>query len=147
MKKENKEIIWNFVLTFNFLIVLVITGYLFGLKGIEVKNISVIEIVLIILATFRMIRLLVYDAITKFIRDYFRRKAHISFFSIALSIYTCPWCTGVWLSLFIVDIMYFIPHGDVFVLVLAIAGVSTLIQLLSNIIGLTIKEKKQDQDK
>jgi Protein of unknown function (DUF1360) len=106
-----------------------------------------LELIIIVLASFRLTRLLVYDQITQFIRTPFfneieevdesgqkeiylvaKDKGIRGFFGQLLS---CHWCTGVWSSIFLCS-LFFIYHQIAvpILLVLAVAGLASIIEVL-----------------
>ncbi|WP_080847112.1 DUF1360 domain-containing protein [Cytobacillus gottheilii] len=106
-----------------------------------------LELFIIVLASFRLTRLLVYDQITQFIRAPFfdeveevdetgqketylvaKNRGIKGFFGQLLS---CHWCTGVWCAIFICC-LYFVYYNIAFpiLLVLAVAGLASIIEVL-----------------
>jgi len=123
-------------------------------------QVSIGDFMLIALAVFRLIRLFSYDKITQFARDIFmdieygqdgtvivRRKASRGFRRTVIELLDCPWCTGVWLTLFVAFFYLYTPLFHFPVIVLAIAGVATLLQLTANAIGWTAEQKKIEVSK
>ncbi|PKG25563.1 DUF1360 domain-containing protein [Niallia nealsonii] len=108
-------------------------------------DISLMDFILLILASFRITRLLVYDRITEFIRSvvleevteknemgedtvyYVPRPGRVrGFFGELIS---CYWCTGVWSAIFLILLYYLFPAiCTPFVLVFAIAGAAAFIE-------------------
>lgn len=106
---------------------------------------SVLDFVLLCLATFRLTRLFVYDRITQFIRTPFHHEyeeiledgtieTYIEvkgngirkFFGELLS---CYWCTGVWCALILYAGYLFVPNSfSPIILVLSIAGFASFIE-------------------
>ena len=143
--------LWNFIFSLLFLgVVVAAVWYLYSLGRLP-GSIALFDFVLIILATFRLIRLFVYDKVTLFVRDWFVRKEVIEGDSGELVIVrqkfvqgprrtihdllSCPWCFGVWAGLVVIFFYYATPFAWFPILVLAVAGVATFIQILSNMIG------------
>ena len=141
VESEPKEQMWNLFFVCFFAVILVLTGVMFRINNIDIKRIGYYELTLMILASFRLIRLIVYDQIMQYIRDYASSKSNVGFFSAMATLLACPWCVGIWVAPVVVFIAFYIPYGDLFILVFAISGVATIIQLLSNILALNIKEK------
>ncbi|MCM3030519.1 MULTISPECIES: DUF1360 domain-containing protein [unclassified Niallia] len=110
-------------------------------------NIEWIELLLLVLATFRLTRLLVFDRITEFLRMlvldekleknengedeiYYVPKDGLvrGFLGELIS---CYWCTGVWSTGFLVLLYYFLPSiCTPVVLILAIAGAASIIEAI-----------------
>ena len=110
------------------------------------------EFVLLALAVFRLIRLSTYDTIAQFLRDWFmdtkweyddatklyrvtRTKPIKGLRRELYELFACPWCIGVWLSLGLVFAFFAYPPTLYLVLILAVAGLASIVQILSNLIG------------
>ena len=107
-------------------------------------EISWITLVILILASFRFTRLIMYDEITSFIRapfltittDYDDNMEATHTIEIKGSgirywigtLLTCHWCTGIWSSIIVVILYYYLPSAFPLLLMLAIAGVAALIE-------------------
>ena len=96
-------------------------------------------------ATFRLTRLIVYDKITAFLRRPFIEEVHINEPDGTVSTYmkvkgkgiqkwigellSCYWCTGVWVSAFLLLLYYFVPKvAEPLILLLAVAGAAAIIE-------------------
>lgn len=108
-------------------------------------EITLLNLLILSLACFRLTRLVVYDKITEFIRSpffdeieeqneageteiyYIPKKAGLKrFFGELLS---CYWCTGIWAAIVIVGFSYFFPSiMSPIILVLAIAGAASIME-------------------
>lgn len=151
MYMKDDQGLWNFIFSVLFMgIFLAAMWYLHTLNKLP-NSIVLFDLVLIILATFRLIRLFVYDKITQFIRDWFLRKEIIEGENGDLvvvrqnlvsgprrtlhDLLSCPWCFGFWAGS-ITSFFYFLtPLAWLPILVLAVSGVGSFIQVLSNMIG------------
>lgn len=107
-------------------------------------EISWIHLVILTLATFRLTRLILFDEITSFIRDPFitntieyDENGEITLYNTDIkgsgirywigTLLTCHWCVGIWSSIIVVALYYFLPSTLPLLLILAIAGASSLI--------------------
>jgi len=135
---------WNFWATMFFLLCIVGLGFLLEKKGITRKDFTLGNIVLMVLATYRLTRILVFDKIFKLFRDFFRTHQRLYVFYVIKEIITCPWCAGVWVALIIVAVYFLIPFGDLFVILLTISGIASFIVILVNYVGLSTEEKQFD---
>jgi len=108
-------------------------------------KITFLNLALLTMACFRLTRLIVFDKITEFIREpffdeieeenedgvievyYLPKKAGLKkFFGELLS---CYWCTGIWVSTFIVLAYYLSPsYSTPIILILAIAGIASILE-------------------
>jgi uncharacterized membrane protein YbhN (UPF0104 family) len=122
---------WNIVFSALFLILAGTASYYYSN---ELFRISTFDGVVVALAIFRLVRLATYDKITSWKRDFFSRYEG----GLGRSIYEmliCPWCTGIWVALVVVPLYLLVPQAFLFVLILAFAGVGTLIQLFANMLS------------
>ena len=110
-------------------------------------NINIFVFLLIGLASFRLTRLIVYDKITEFLRSPFlqeqteidengeeviylipKEKKFFRFFGELIS---CHWCTGIWVSTFLVSLYLIYPTiGEIFILVFSIAAVGSIVEII-----------------
>lgn len=128
-------------------------------RGSLPTSISLFDLVLVILAAFRLTRLFVYDHITQFFRDFFldteeyvdargavmvrrlpplrgpRRTVH--------ELLECAWCFGMWAGLLVPFFYFLTPYAWLIILILAVSGVATFVQLWANLIGWKAEYKKQ----
>ncbi len=133
---------WNFWATLFFILCLVGLGYALKSAGISREDFTLGNITLMILATYRMTRILVFDKIFKLIRDFFRTHQRLYVFYVTKEIITCPWCAGIWVALIIVALFFLVPFGDIFVILLTISGVASFVVVLVNYVGLSTEEKQ-----
>ncbi|WP_210364779.1 DUF1360 domain-containing protein [Bacillus sp. REN3] len=106
---------------------------------------SYLELILIVFASFRLTRLIVFDKITEFIRRPFHEtfvetlpdgseEAYIEIKGEGIrywigELLSCHWCTGFWCSVMVYCGYYFIPEIMMpFISIFAIAGMSSIIQ-------------------
>lgn len=111
------------------------------------KNDSLLFVMLIGLASFRLTRLLVFDKITEFIRSPFLDESvevdehgdEVIYLTPKPSgikkwlgeLLTCYWCAGIWSSLFLVAIVLSLPSvGEIIILVLAAAAIASIIETI-----------------
>ena len=133
---------WNIVFTAGFAVLFIFLAVIVR----EVRHgfptsISFFDLALLILATFRTIRLFVYDQITQFVRDFFAKEVSGPLRA-ANDLMLCPWCFGMWSGLFLTFFYFVAPIAWFAILVLAISGVASFIQILINMIGWRAEELK-----
>ncbi len=133
---ENKKIktenlyFWHFLT--GVIYISLVAWIIFFLNANEmISKVSTFDFVLMSLAVFRLIRLVVNDTILDFVRDYFGKFEYDLGKSI-FQLITCPWCVGIWAALFIGFIYFLTPLAWFFILILALAGVSSILQIISN---------------
>lgn len=106
-----------------------------------------LELLIIVLASFRLTRLLVYDQITQYIRAPFFNEVeeldeagHTEIYLVPKDkgirgflgqLLSCHWCTGIWSSIFLCS-LFFVYHQIAIpiLLVLAVAGLASMIEVL-----------------
>lgn len=159
MEPRNDQSIWNFIFTVLFVAFFGGLMYiLYALHGELPTSIPIFDFILVILATFRLIRLFVYDKILQFFRELFVRTeevhteqgvAYVERFEYEggplrtiSELLGCPWCFGIWCGLMISFFYFLTPLAWFPILVLAISGLGTLLQLISNLIGWSAENNK-----
>jgi len=140
---ERKHQAWNFWSAFIFLGLAVLVGFLLEKQGIEIREMTFREAVVILLASFRVTRILVFEKIFKYARDLVRAKQDYYLVGTISSIITCPWCMGVWTTLMIIALYYLVPFGDLLTYVFALAGIVSLIILLSNLLHMWTESRQR----
>lgn len=150
--------IWNILLIIVFFAVGIwMIDYIENHIGFP-SSISVFDFFILALATFRLIRMVSYDAIFRFVHEMFMRKVVTEDSSGVRTIsYTeeprglkraigtllgCLWCTGVWISLFATFVYFAFPESWVVFFALAIAGLAGFFQLVANVVGWNAEHKK-----
>lgn len=117
-----------------------IIGHASGLP----RSLPSFDILLMILATFRLTRMVVYDSIFEFFRSWFKGKEKGTFMGTLHSLINCPWCMGLWFSLFVTFFYFYTPIAWFFILFLAIASVASILQVFSNLLGWNAEYKKRE---
>jgi hypothetical protein len=147
MLNERKHQAWNFWSAFVFLGAVVLVGYLLKQKGVDIKELTFKEALLIVLASTRMTRILVFEKILKHFRDALKKRENLYVIGTIHSMVTCPWCAGVWVTLFVIVLYFLVPYGTVLVYVLALAGLATVVILLSNLLHMYTERRQRIHQK
>ena len=119
--------------------------------GVLPNAVPVFDALVMVLAVFRLTRLFVYEKITRFLREWFMDREMIvaadgektlAFRAPARGLKRtfhdllgCPWCVAVWATLPVVFGYYMFSWVWYVLLLLAVSGVATLVQLTANLIG------------
>jgi hypothetical protein len=107
-------------------------------------TISWVQLLILILASFRLTHLIVFDEITLFIRKPFFtvtyevndsgqviRQINIKGtgwrYQMGLFL-SCHWCVGIWSSLFLIALYFFCPYSIYLILILAVSGAAAIIE-------------------
>jgi hypothetical protein len=112
-------------------------------RGEVPHNIPVFDLFVLSVATFRLIRLFTYDSVMSWIRDYFGQfdrgpKKAIN------SLLSCPWCSGTWMAILVAYLYFLVPLSWPFLIVLALAGLGSFIQIVIWRIGVEPPWYKED---
>jgi len=137
---------WNglFSMLFGGLFLFLFWGLTDGLDNFTwLYLITTMDVVIISLATFRIIRLVSYDKIFAFVRHWFLVRQEDGTYKkqgggprrTVAELLECVWCTGLWASLFVTALYFADGIGRFAVLILAIAAVGSFMQIFSQMIG------------
>lgn len=148
--KEDQNL-WNFLFSVFFLVVLVAASwYMKEVRGFYLGFVTPFDALMLAFATFRVTRLLVYDKITRWFRELFSdnrvyEKDGVSWVEVrphgtgfrhtVYDLLQCPWCIGIWAALFTIFVYFVFPWGWSLNFFLAIAGMGSLLQVISNGVG------------
>lgn len=143
MGSDSKHQAWNFWSAFIFFGLVVLVGFLLKKKGIDIEELTLKEAIVIILASYRMTRILVFEKIFKYFRDVLKNRENLYLIGTFSSIITCPWCAGVWVTLTIIVFYFLVPFGTLLVYVLALAGIASIVILYSNILHMKTESKQR----
>lgn len=122
---------------------------------IPYAELTLVDFVLITLATWRVIRLFVYDAITKFFREQFYdlkkvgkgytlEKPKFGPRRTMADLLSCPWCIGMWAAATVTFFYLLTPYAYYVTIFLAISAVATFLQILTNMIGWQAEKLKNE---
>ena len=147
---------WNVIFLF-FFSALVFMGavILESLAYKKFDTLAVIDYILIILASMRVVRLVIYDKIFAFFREQFydvvEQKGKVLLVKpvngprrTLIDLLTCPWCFGIWATAMVAFFYLLTPYAMYPILILALSSVVTFLQILSNLIGWKAERAKLD---
>lgn len=163
MEEWDEQNVWNFLLSIVFALLLGGSMWVLYQQGSIPTSIPFFDVLLIVLATFRLIRLFGKDTVTAFIRDWFAERNEIVLDTGLVTVeylhpprgprramselLGCPWCMGVWCALFVTFFYFLTPLSWYVILILAVAGVATFIQLVANAVGWSAERGKREAEK
>lgn len=154
MFRITDQYFWNFVFSFFFLFLVVMGAIILETEArIPWAELTLVDFTLMTLATWRLIRLFVYDHITKWLREQFYdvkkvgkgytlEKPKFGVRRTIADFFTCPWCIGVWMAALVVFVYLLTPYAYYIALFLSISVVATFLQLLTNLIGWQAEKTK-----
>lgn len=151
---------WNMLFTVLFALLIAVFLVTFEKRDwYFFQNIGISEITILSLAIARIIRLLCYDNITLFLREAFldvktvkqveggieqyeRIPSENTLKRTAAKLLHCPWCIGVWVSLFSFWLYRDFPVLYFVFLVLALSQLASMIQMFASTLGWSAEYKK-----
>ncbi|HUS86502.1 MAG TPA: DUF1360 domain-containing protein [Bacteroidales bacterium] len=141
-----KEKTLNFISLIVFLIAFIASVCFVLNTGIVIDQISAVDAIVLVLATYRISRMIVYEKIFSLVRHFISKNSGKALFASVNNLITCPWCTAVWIALFLFDIYWLVPYGDYFVYIMSISALATPLVLISNALTLRndILKKRRD---
>ena len=159
MIRITDQYFWNFVFSTFFVVLIILGAIILDTEAhIAPADLTVIDITLITLATWRLIRLFVYDAITKFFREQFW-DARVVRKQVVLEkpkggprrtladLFSCPWCFGAWAGAAVTFFYLLTPYAFFPVLFLGISAVATFLQILTNMVGHRAEQLKNQNER
>jgi hypothetical protein len=147
---------WNIVFSVFFLALISAGGVILHNDAYRAYvDLTWIDIFILSFATLRFTRLMVYDAITAFFREQFwdpkevRGKVELvkpeaGPRKTLADLMGCPWCFGVWAGATVTFFYLLTPYAYFPVLLLAISGVGSLLQITGNMVGWRAESLKND---
>lgn len=147
MLRITDQYFWNFVFTVFFLILVVMGAIILETEArIPLDTLSLVDYVLITLASWRLTRLFVYDIITRWFREQFwdvkkvgrgyqLEKPKVGPRRTIADLLDCPWCFGVWATATVTFFYLITPYAIFPVVLLALSAVATFLQILTNLVG------------
>lgn len=137
VREEQK--FWNGVALAAFVTLCALAVWLVARYGdYDPGTIGALDVALLGLAVFRAIHLLTYDKIFDMVRAAFMdiegtrlKNAERGWRRLVCEFLQCIWCTGMWSAVIVATIYFLGPWGRFAVLVLAVAGLGSLLQIVS----------------
>jgi hypothetical protein len=146
---------WNFVFSFFFVALTIMGVIILATESYrDPLELTLLDFLLMTLASWRLTRLFVYDHITKFIREQFMDPVKVEGgYELVkpkggprrtlADLFGCPWCVGMWMATTVGFFYMLTPLAYYPVLFLAIAALATYLQLLANLTGHKAEEAKR----
>ncbi|HEY5383361.1 MAG TPA: DUF1360 domain-containing protein [Candidatus Paceibacterota bacterium] len=159
-RPKDDQNFWSFLLSLFFLLVLIAAMWeIFGEQHNFPRSVPLFDALLMVLAAFRITRLVVYDKITRWFRELFvsnreftkdgvayveMRPVGSGFRNTIHDLLGCPWCIGFWSSIIICFCYFVFPWMWFVIFFLAVAGAGSFVQILANLIGWKAENLKLD---
>lgn len=147
---------WNFIFLLFFVSLVFMATVILSGEGVRTyETLTLVDYALMALASFRLVRLFVYDKIFAFLREQFYNATEYKGKVMLVKpeggprrtladLLSCPWCFGVWATFMVTFFYMLTPYAFYPVLMLALSGVASFLQLLANMIGWKAEALKQD---
>ncbi len=158
MIKITDQYFWNVVFLLFFTLLVVMGAIILETEArVKLSELTLTDFVLITLATWRLTRLFVYDALTKFFREQFwdvvkvgkgydLEKPKFGPRRTLADLLSCPWCVSTWAAASVIFFYLLTPYALYPVLILAVSAVATFFQLTSNVIGHKAEQLKRENE-
>jgi len=132
MSEQNKnQYFWNFAFSVFYLLLVAAAIYILRWQNKLAIRISIFDFTLLILATFRLTHLFVYDSVMDFLRDYFEKFSKGPGATI-FHLLSCPWCTGIWIALLVSFIYFLTPLAWFAIFIIALAGAAIILKIVAD---------------
>lgn len=160
MIRITDQYFWNIIFML-FYVALVAMGMIIlqSEASFAYTDLDFFDIAIMALASHRLIRLFVYDNMTKWFREQFydskvSRGKKVTLYKPAYGprrtiadLMSCPWCFGVWASTIVTFFYLLTPLAYFPVLLLAISSVASTLQLCTNMIGHRAEQLKTQNER
>lgn len=134
---------WNIFFSIFFVALVLIGVRYLAVNSLVILTVPAFDFIVMALAIFRLVRLFTYDVITEFIRDWFKDAPQGTLQGTLGTLLSCPWCTGLWFAFFVVFAYFATPYAWPVLLMLALAGLASFVQILSNWVGWNAEYRKR----
>jgi len=136
---EEDQQFWQGVALVGFAVLCALSVWLVTRYGTaDFASLTLFGLALLGLAAFRAIHLITYDKIFDIVRAAFMdhkgarlKTAERGWRRLMCEFIQCIWCTGMWSGLIVVTVYFLGAWGRYAVIVLAVAGLGSLLQLMS----------------
>lgn len=118
---------------------------------------TMMQFLILSLATFRLTRLMVYDKITAFFREQFWDVVEVRGKRVLekpqrgprrtiADLLSCPWCIGMWMGATVVFFYHLTLFAWFPIMFLAVAGLGSLLQIATNLLGWRAEQARLDTE-
>ena len=147
---------WNVVFLIFFLVLVFMGTVILQTEAYKLPvDLTFTDFALISLASFRIIRMMVYDKIFAFFREQFYDPTEYKGEVVLVKpeggprrtladLLSCPWCFGVWATAMVTFFYLLTPYAVFPVYFLALSSVASMLQIIANFIGWKAEQAKLD---
>jgi hypothetical protein len=158
MIRVSDQYIWNAVFSAFFLVLIIMGAIILETESrIPYTELTLIDYALVTLAAWRLVRLFIYDVITRFFREQFMdvvkvgrgyrlEKPKSGPRRTIADLLTCPWCFGVWTTAMVLFFYLITPYAVFPVVLLALSAVASSLQIGANLLGHSAERARQQSE-
>jgi len=158
MIRITDQYVWNFVFLLFFIGLVTMGAIILETESrIPLAELSLVDYVLIALATYRLIRLVVNDAITKFFREQFWDAREVRGKILLVKpesgarrtiadLLSCTWCFGAWAAAMVIFFYLLTPYALFPILILALSGVGSWLHQLAQLTCYKAERAKKESE-
>lgn len=158
MIRVTDQYFWNFVFSTFFALMVIMGGIILdGEARLQWVELTALDYLLLSLASWRLVRLFVYDTVTKFFREQFYDVKKVGRgFSLEkpktgprrtlADLLSCPWCFGAWAAATVTFFYMLTPWAVFPVVILAISAVASFLQIFANLVGHNAEHAKKQSE-
>lgn len=136
---RDEQHFWSVIALLVFAALCALAVFLIGRYGtFDPAALTFLDLTLLAFGAFRVVHLLTYDKIFEMVRAAFMdrdggrlKTAARGWRRLMCEFMNCIWCTGMWSGLIVVTVYFLGVWGRFAVVVLAVAGIGSLLQLVS----------------
>jgi hypothetical protein len=147
MIRISQQYFWSFVFSVFFVILVIMGAIILETEArLDWVDLTTVDYVIMLLASWRLTRLFVYDNITRFVREQFLDVVKAGPRRLLADLFACPWCMSIWTSALVV-FLYVLTEYAVFPLVLlGLSAVVSFLQIGTNLLGHNAERAKQQNE-
>jgi Flp pilus assembly protein TadB len=159
MIRLTDQYFWNIIFGIFFLCFLVMGTIILETEHYrDFATLTVLDYVIMALASHRLVRLFVYDAITKFFREQFynaevNKRGEVVLFKpqsgprrTLADLMSCPWCFGIWAAATVAFFYLLTPYAFFPIMILALSSVASTLQVTTNLLGHKAEQLKRQNE-
>ena len=156
MIRITDQYFWNVVFILFYVGLLTMASIILNSEArMPYTDLSLFDLAIISLASFRMTQLFVHDNMTKFLREQFY-DAKVVRNKVTLvkpitgprrtlaDLMSCPWCFGVWATTVIVFFYLLTAYAYLPILILALSSIASFLQIFANMVGLKAGQLRKE---
>lgn len=158
MIRVSDHYFWSFVFSVFFLILITMAAIILETEAYKTWNEFVLfDYLIVTLATWRLTRLMVYDNITRFVREQFLdvvksgrgfrlEKPKSGPKRLLAELFSCPWCFSVWSAFVVLFLYVWTPYAVFPLAIMALSAVASFLQITTNLLGHNAERAKKQNE-